>query len=88
MTNVGSEAFYVESATLTLTLPDGMTKARIDISTARHGDRAPEGRTTWHSDIPLDAVDRYRHLETAALLGALSELITPALPTELMDYDD
>lgn len=81
-------AAIVESATLTLLTLDGMTKTQIEISTAGHGDTAPEGWTTWRGDVALDGVDRFRHLESAALLAALSEVVTPALPVELMNYDE
>lgn len=81
-------AAWVESAELTLVMPDGMTKVRVDLSATGPSRPEPNGWIRWSGDTELDPVDRFRHLEIAALLAALSEVITPALPAELMDYDD
>lgn len=81
-------AAVVESATFTLAMPDGMTTTEVTVSTAGTDDREPEGWTTWTGALALKSVDGFRHLEVAALLAALSAVITAALPAELSAFDD
>lgn len=82
-------AAYVQAASLDLLMPDGRTNVRVELGTADHRDSQPEGWTQWSAgDTSLEPIDRYRHLEITSLLASLSELIAPALPEAVMDYDD
>ncbi|ASR39931.1 hypothetical protein BAY61_32120 (plasmid) [Prauserella marina] len=81
------EALPPETATVTLVLPDGMTKVEVTLSTAGPRAAGPEGWTTWASDspLPLAPIDGLRHLEIQSLLTSLSEVITQALHPQLLE---
>lgn len=76
-----------DKAVLTMTLPDGMSRVQVTISTAGHRDAQPDGWTQWATDspLPLAPVDGLRHLEISSLLAQLGELITQALHPELLE---
>jgi hypothetical protein len=81
------ESLPVETATVTVLLPDGMAKVPVTLTTAWRNEIEPDGFWQWIADapLPLGRLTGTLHLEINALLTNLSELITQALHPELLE---
>jgi hypothetical protein len=80
-------ALLVETATMTVLLPDGTTSVVVTLTCASRDQQHPDGWAQWTADapLPLEEIDGFRHLEITSLLANLSELITQALHPVLQE---